>query len=70
MAKILLVEDDITFSQLLQGFLGKNGYAVTAVADVKNSLKLLDEQQFDLLLLDYRLPDGTVRDTKGAIYPV
>jgi two-component system response regulator HydG len=58
MAKILLVEDDLTFSQLLQGFLHKNGYMVKAVDNVKSSLKLLEEQGFDLLLLDYRLPDG------------
>jgi two-component system response regulator HydG len=58
MAKILLVEDDITFSQLLQDFLHKKGHAVEAVHTVKQSLKLLEQQEFDLLLLDYRLPDG------------
>jgi two-component system response regulator HydG len=58
MAKILLVEDDLTFSELLQGFLHKNGYIVKAVDNVKNGFKLLDQQEFDLLLLDYRLPDG------------
>jgi two-component system response regulator HydG len=58
MAKILLVEDDTTFSQLLQGFLQKNGHTVNTAPDIKLSLKLLEQQQFDLLLLDYRLPDG------------
>lgn len=58
MAKILLVEDDLTFSELLQVFLHKNGYIVKAVDNVKNGFKLLDQQEFDLLLLDYRLPDG------------
>jgi two-component system response regulator HydG len=62
MAKILLVEDDITFSQLLQQFLDKNGHMVEAVHTVKNSLKLLAAQKFDLLLLDYRLPDGVALD--------
>lgn len=58
MAKILLVEDDTTFSQLLQGFLLRNGHVVEAAADIKQSLKLLEQEQFDLFLLDYRLPDG------------
>jgi len=58
MAKILLVEDDITFSQLLQGFLLKHGHAIDAVYNIKNGLKLLEQEVFDLLLLDYRLPDG------------
>jgi two-component system response regulator HydG len=58
MAKILLVEDDITFSQLLQGFLQKKGHSLDAVNNVKASLKLLEQTEYDLLLLDYRLPDG------------
>ncbi len=58
MTKILLVEDDITFSLLLQGFLQKHGFAVDAAQNVKSGLKLLDQNKYDLLLLDYRLPDG------------
>jgi two-component system, NtrC family, response regulator HydG len=58
MANILLVEDDLTFSQILQGFLQKYEHRIDAVADVKSSLKLLGQKQYDLLLLDYRLPDG------------
>ena len=61
MAKILLVEDDITFSQLLQHFLGKNGHVVEPANTIKAGIKLL-EQNFDLLLLDYRLPDGVALD--------
>ncbi len=62
MANILLVEDDLTFSQLLQGFLQKHGHVIDAVPDVKGCLKLLEQQAYDLLLLDYRLPDGNGLD--------
>ena len=67
MAKILLVEDDITFSQLLQHFLAKKEHVVEAANTIKAGIKLL-EQKFDLLLLDYRLPDGIALDvlTKSA----
>lgn len=58
MARILIVEDDATFSQLLQGFLKKNGFDTTAINNIKSSFRLLQEDHFDLLLLDYRLPDG------------
>ena len=58
MAKILIIEDDSTFSQLLEGFLTKHGHQPEVVNDVKKSLKLLDQKSFDLLLIDYRLPDG------------
>lgn len=62
MTKILIVEDDITFSQLLEGFLKKNGYSITVANSVKSSLKLLEGGSYDLLLLDYRLPDGVGLD--------
>ncbi|MFD2161509.1 sigma-54-dependent transcriptional regulator [Paradesertivirga mongoliensis] len=59
MAKILVIEDDLTFSQLLEGFLKKNGHEADLRHDVKSGIKALDQQQYDLLLVDYRLPDGT-----------
>ncbi|WP_426670177.1 sigma-54-dependent transcriptional regulator [Mucilaginibacter sp. McL0603] len=75
MAKILLVEDDLTFSQMLQNFLQKNGHEITAASNVKTGLKFLEQSTFDLLLLDYRLPDGTGLDVltynreKGTLVP-
>lgn len=75
MAKILLVEDDLTFSQMLQNFVQKNGHEITATSSIKTGLKLLEQNTFDLLLLDYRLPDGTGMDIladireKGRLVP-
>jgi two-component system response regulator HydG len=76
MAKILIIEDDLTFSQLLEGFLKKHGHQPFIVHDVKSSFKILAQDTFELLLVDYRLPDGTglevlshVRE-KGFNYPV
>lgn len=76
MAKILIIEDDLTFSQLLEGFLKKHGHEPSIVHDVKNSFKILAQHSFDLMLVDYRLPDGTGLDVlahareKGFHYPV
>lgn len=58
MAKILIIEDDLTFSQLLEGFIKKHGHEPVIVHDVKNALKILSQDEFQLLLIDYRLPDG------------
>ena len=58
MASILILEDDTTFAQLLEGFLTKNNHEVTLVTHIKQSLKLIENQEFDLFLIDYRLPDG------------
>lgn len=75
MAKILLVEDDTTFSAILEGFLKKNGHDVEVKYNVKSSIKSLDDS-IDLMLLDYRLGDGTGLDVleemrdKGLNIPV
>jgi two-component system response regulator HydG len=76
MAKILIIEDDLTFSQLLDGFLRKHGQLPTATHDVKKSLRLLAQEDFNLLLIDYRLPDGTGLDIlrhvreQGSLVPI
>jgi len=76
MMRILIIEDDLTFCQILEGFLTKNGFDVHVQHDVKKSIQLLDRQSFDLLLVDYRLPDGTGLDVlahireKGMSYPL
>ncbi|WP_066838850.1 sigma-54-dependent transcriptional regulator [Rufibacter ruber] len=58
MAHILLVEDDLTFSLILEGFLKKQNFLVKVTHRLKDGLKALQEQPYDLLLVDYRLPDG------------
>jgi two-component system response regulator HydG len=59
MASILIIEDDSTFAQIIEGFLTKHHFEVTTVGNVAKALKLLSQQNFELLLIDYRLPDGT-----------
>jgi len=62
MAKVLIVDDDSTFYQLLENFLQKKGHEPIVKASIKAGLTTLKDTQFDLLLLDYRLPDGTGLD--------
>ncbi|RYE58893.1 MAG: sigma-54-dependent Fis family transcriptional regulator [Sphingobacteriales bacterium] len=76
MAKILIIEDDLTFSHILDGFLTKHGYETQVAHEVKKSILLLDQHNFELLLVDYRLPDGTGLEVlshlrgKGSFQPV
>lgn len=56
---VLLIEDDRTFQRILEGFLTKNKFEVVACASAKEGLAAVTKQDFDLVLLDYRLPDGT-----------
>lgn len=62
MASILLIEDDLTFSRILEGFLSKKGYQITTAHKGKDGLKSFQSKAFDFVLLDYRLPDTTGMD--------
>lgn len=62
MKNILIVEDDSTFAQLLEGFLSKHNFTTTLANSVKSAWLHLEKSLFDLTLLDYRLPDGVGLD--------
>jgi two-component system, NtrC family, response regulator HydG len=62
MAAILLVEDDLTFSRILEGFLSRHGFNVFVNHNGKDGLKTFSSKAFDLVLLDYRLPDVSGMD--------
>ncbi len=62
MASVLLIEDDLTFSRILEGFLSKHGYQVTVNHNGKDGLKTFQAKPFHVVLLDYRLPDTTGMD--------
>jgi DNA-binding NtrC family response regulator len=54
-AKILAVDDEQNFLQLLSHTLKKEGYAVKTAVDGREALKTLDQEQFDLVLIDIRM---------------
>jgi DNA-binding response OmpR family regulator len=60
MAKILLLEDDISLIDGLEYALQKNAFTVETVRTVHEALQHLNRtNNYDLLLLDVTLPDGT-----------
>ncbi|WP_339925872.1 sigma-54 dependent transcriptional regulator [uncultured Cyclobacterium sp.] len=59
MAKILLIEDDLTYSKIISKFLEKNGFEVISSAKIAEGLSFYEKYQIDLIITDYRLPDGT-----------
>jgi len=68
MARILVIEDDISFSRLIAVFLDKKGHSTTVVHSAAQGSALLQKESFDLLLLDYRLPDGNGLDVLAAAH--
>lgn len=59
MTKILLVEDDKAIVSNLTEFLTKEGFEVKSISGQSGALALLDNERFNLVLLDISLSDGS-----------
>jgi len=67
MRPILLLEDDETLGATLSERLGREGYLVQWVKDLRSGQMALEKQRFDLAILDVGLPDGSGFDWAKAI---
>ena len=56
MAKILIVEDDDTFREILKVTVGKEGHDVEGASDGKSAQYILSVKSFDAVLSDVRMP--------------
>ena len=54
---ILVVEDEEAQRSLLEGLLSKEGYIARAAGDGKTALDAFRNDTFEIVLLDYKLPD-------------
>ena len=54
--EILLVDDDSDFLMIIQRWL-RNSYSVTGVRSGSEALQKIAEKRFDLILLDYEMPE-------------
>ena len=59
MAKVLLVEDDALAAELLVDFLEHERYSVEHADTASGAKALLKVYGYDLIVLDWELPDGT-----------
>ena len=57
-AKILLLEDDFVLSEIICEFLEEEGFEVTHCVSASEALDLAYERQFDIWLLDVKVPLG------------
>ncbi|WP_252217281.1 response regulator transcription factor [Clostridium sp. VAP41] len=67
MKKILIVEDDIILNSGLCYNLQLDGYVVTPKYNINSTLKILNIENFDLIILDVNLPDGNGFDLCKSI---
>jgi CheY-like chemotaxis protein len=54
--RILLVEDELTYRTSILAVLRKSGFHCTFCVDGDHALKKLEQEKFDLLIVDYLIP--------------
>jgi CheY-like chemotaxis protein len=55
-SRLLLVDDDRTFRLSTAALLRQDGHEVSEAADGQRAVELLEEDTFDLILLDLKMP--------------
>ncbi len=72
-ARLLLLEDDTSLGETILSRLEKEKYQVSWAKDLCGARKLIQDKDFDLLVLDVGLPDGSGFDIAEELqgrYPV
>lgn len=67
MKRILIIDDDMDMCNLLGKYLQRNGYETDAAYSGNKGLTKFKEQQFDVVLCDFRLGDKEGRDVLREI---
>ena len=66
--RILIVDDEVAFANNILKLLSKRGYDVIAVNDGASAIRTLGEKEFDVVILDMKMPgmDGiaTLKEIK------
>ncbi|MBP7644893.1 MAG: response regulator, partial [Saprospiraceae bacterium] len=71
--KVLIIDDEEKLRTLLARIIGLEGFEVIQSADCKSALKKLEQNDFDVILCDVKLPDGNGVDLARQIkekYPI
>jgi two-component system response regulator PilR (NtrC family) len=63
---ILVVDDELSMRELLELMLNREGYQVTCAEDGRKAIRLLEKNQYDLLLCDIKLGDISGLDVLRA----
>jgi two-component system sensor histidine kinase/response regulator len=66
-ARILVAEDNAVNQRLALRLLEKRGYAATVVGDGRAAMTILEEQEFDLVLMDIQMPEMDGFEATAAI---
>jgi two-component system response regulator RegX3 len=67
MTKILVVEDEVSFSEAISFLLGKEGFETDVAENGRVALELFKKSTYDLVLLDLMIPEVSGIDVCRAI---
>ena len=56
-AKILLIDDEIEYTQVLGAILSSSGYNVAALNSPKEALGIIEKEHFDIVITDIMMPE-------------
>lgn len=68
MARILVVDDDVSIISFLQEALPALGYTADYAESGQQAIKLLETEMYDLVLSDIRMPEKNGIDVARAAY--
>jgi DNA-binding response OmpR family regulator len=57
--KVLIIEDDLLLANTLQRVLAHHHFVVTITSKIQSGFGLLENEEFQLVVLDLNLPDGS-----------
>jgi len=69
-ARILVVDDERSMQEFLEIFFRSEGYEVVTAGDVQNARLHLEGDDFDVVITDIKMPDGSGLDLLRAVHEV
>jgi two-component system, NtrC family, response regulator len=67
LSKVLIIDDETNLRGLLARIIQLEGYAVSEADNAKSALKILDQETFQVIVTDVKLPDANGVDLTGKI---
>jgi two-component system, NtrC family, response regulator HydG len=64
----LVIEDDVQVRRVMEETFAEAGYQVEAADTVGSGLELIESREFDIIVADGRLPDGTGMEIADAAW--
>src|SRR5690606_31414242 len=65
--RVLIVEDDTAFCNMLQAFLSKKGFEVETAYNYTDAIRLIHNKSYAVVLADVRLPENEGTNLLGEI---